>query len=55
MNQSYWTDGRRVVFLFGSEPTSLSDLEFFSWEWIDDEEAVNLREEMRKMRNKYKE
>jgi hypothetical protein len=55
MNQPYWTDGRRVVFLFGSEPTSLSDLEFFSWEWIDDEEAVNLREEMRKMRNKYKE
>ena len=55
MNQPYWTDGRRVVFLFGSEPTSLSDLEFFSWEWIDDEEAVNLREEMRKIRNKYKE
>jgi hypothetical protein len=49
MKQPYWTDGKRVVFLFGSEPTSLAELEFFSWEWIDDEEEVNLKEEMRKM------
>jgi hypothetical protein len=54
MNQAYWTDGRRVVFLFGSEPTSLAEIQFFSWEWVDDEETVNFREEMRKMREKYK-
>jgi hypothetical protein len=55
MNQPYWTDGKRVVFLFGSEPTSLAEIEFFSWEWVDDDETVNLREEMRKMREKHKE
>jgi hypothetical protein len=54
MNQPYWTDGKRLVFLFGSEPTSLSELEFFSWEWIDDEEEVNLKEEMRKLRDSSK-
>ena len=55
MNQPYWTDGRRAVFLFGSEPTSLAELQFFSWQWVDDDEAVNLKEEMRKMREKLKE
>lgn len=53
MNQPYWTDGKRAVFLFGSEPTSLAELDFFSWAWIDDEEAVNLREEMQKIRERY--
>lgn len=54
MNQPYWTDGKRAVFLFGSEPTSLAEIEFFSWEWVDDDETVNLREDMRKMREAIK-
>ena len=32
MNAPYWTDGKRVVFLFEDEPTSLGDIEFFDWD-----------------------
>ncbi|MEJ2284691.1 MAG: LssY C-terminal domain-containing protein [Desulfobacterales bacterium] len=27
----YWTDGLRVVFVIGEEPTALNELEFFNW------------------------
>jgi hypothetical protein len=27
----YWTDGLRVVFVIGEEPTALNELEFFDW------------------------
>jgi hypothetical protein len=32
MSAPYWTDGRRAVFLFHDEPTSLGDIDFFDWE-----------------------
>lgn len=46
MNQPYWTDGKRAIFLFDSEPTTLSELELFPWEWIDDEDIVKFNEQL---------
>lgn len=33
MNQPWWTDGYRAVLLFEEDPTTLSELRFFEWEW----------------------
>ncbi len=35
MDQPWWTDGYRAVFLFEEEPTMLEELEFFDWDWGD--------------------
>jgi len=32
MNQPWWTNGLRAVFLLDSEPRTLSEVEFFNWE-----------------------
>lgn len=36
MRAPYWSDGQRAVFVFGDEPTSLTDLDLFEWEIADD-------------------
>jgi hypothetical protein len=33
MDQPWWTDGLRTVFLFGEESTTITELELFDWEW----------------------
>lgn len=33
MDQPWWTDGDRAVFLFGKDPTTLSEVEWFPWVW----------------------
>jgi len=40
MKQPWWTDGYRSVFLFEEDTTPLTDLEFFPWEWTDDDRDV---------------
>jgi hypothetical protein len=37
MNQPWWTDGYRAVFLFGDSLKTLEDLEYFPWEFIENE------------------
>jgi LssY-like putative type I secretion system component LssY len=32
MNAPYWTDGKREVFLFDDQPTSLEEIDFFDWD-----------------------
>jgi LssY C-terminus len=36
MKQPWWTDGYRAVFLFGDDPVTLNEVEFFDWEWAGD-------------------
>ncbi|MDA2920547.1 LssY C-terminal domain-containing protein [Desulfobacterota bacterium AH_259_B03_O07] len=41
MEQPWWSDGRRAVFLFDTEPTPLTKLELIPWEWSEHEELIN--------------
>jgi len=39
MKQPWWTDGYRAVFLFGDQPVTLNEVEFFDWEWAGENSA----------------
>ena len=39
MKQSWWTDGYRAVFVFGDDPVTLNELDFFDWEWAGENGA----------------
>ncbi|MDA2920548.1 LssY C-terminal domain-containing protein [Desulfobacterota bacterium AH_259_B03_O07] len=41
LDQPWWTDGYRVVFLFQEEPVTLTELEFFPWEVDENREFEN--------------
>ena len=36
MEQPWWSDGRRAVFIFGSEPTTLDEVELLPWVWREE-------------------
>jgi len=36
MEQPWWSDGRRAVFIFDSNPTPLTELELLPWAWRQD-------------------
>ncbi|MEQ9618459.1 MAG: LssY C-terminal domain-containing protein [Deltaproteobacteria bacterium] len=48
MKQPYWTDGYRAVFIIQEDPTHLSELEFFDWEWAGE----NSREMIEYIKNR---
>jgi len=54
MEQPWWSDGKRAVFIFGSETTPLTELELIPWAWEEYTDVINESIKKRQMRENKK-
>jgi hypothetical protein len=53
MEQPWWSDGRRAVFIFDSEPTALTELQLIPWAW-DPQNTDLINESIRQRQERQK-
>ncbi len=47
LEQTWWTDGKRAVLQFHDEPRTLSEIDFFLWEWPRGEDSEEINKALR--------